>query len=150
MNMWTWRPSWDPLSELQRQVDRLFDISVDVGRQFWQTWRPFPPYNLYETDGEYVLVAPLPGVNPEQLDVSVNGGTLVLKGERLRAAGAADEAYRRQERWLGRWTRTVPLPERADTNQVSATLENGLLTIRMPKLIENPARQIPVTVANGR
>jgi len=57
-----------------------------------------------------------------------------------------DENYRRQERWTGKWSRVIPLPEKAESTQVTASLDNGLLMIKMPKVLENPSRQVPVTV----
>jgi HSP20 family protein len=146
MNIWTWRPGWDPLSELQRQVDRLFDFTIDTGRQLWQTWRQFPAFNIYETTDAYYLAAPLPGVKPEDLDISVVGSTITMKGERKRPADVPDEAYRRQERWLGKWSRTVQIPDKADASHVNATLENGFLLLQLPKVPESQPRQVPIKV----
>ena len=146
MNMWSWRPAWDSLSELQRHMDRLIDFTAVVSRQFWQSWRPYPPYNYYDTPMEFVLIAPLPGMKPEDLDISVTENTLTIKGERKRSGGVPDETYRRQERWTGKWSRVIPLPEKAESTQVTASLDNGLLMIKMPKVLENPSRQVPVTV----
>jgi HSP20 family protein len=147
MNMWSWRPAWDPLSELQRHMDSLIDFTAVVSRQFWQSWRPYPPYNYYETPTEFVLVAPLPGLRPEDLDISVTDRTLTLKGERKRPGNDPDENYRRQERWFGKWSRVIPIPEKAESSQVTAALDNGLLMIRMPKVLENQSRQVTVTVS---
>ena len=146
MNIWTIRPGWDPMAELQRQVDRLFEFTQDVGRQVTQTWRPFPSFNLYETASEYTFVAPVAGLKPEDLDVSVLGNTVVLKGERKRPGTVPDEFYRRQERWQGKWSRTVQLPDKADASQLAATLDNGLLILRIPKVPEGQPRQVPVRV----
>jgi HSP20 family protein len=146
MTIWTWRPAWDSLSDLQRHVDRLLDFSAIVSRQFWQSWRPFPPYNLYELSNEFLLVAPMPGVQPQDIEVSISGNALTLKGERKRPESAPDESYRRQERWLGKWVRVIPLPDKADPSQVSASLDNGLLLIRLPKALESQARHVPVTI----
>jgi HSP20 family protein len=150
MNVWTWRPGWDPFSELQHHMDRLLDLTVDVGRQFWQSWRPFPALNIYETATDFVLIAPLPGVQPQDLDVSMTGNVLTLKGERKRPATVPDEMFRRQERWQGKWSRTVQVPDKADASQVNATLDNGLLVVRMPKLPEAQPRQVPVRVTSSR
>jgi HSP20 family protein len=146
MDIWTWRPGWDPLGELQRQVDRLFDFTQDISRQFYQTWRHFPAFNLYEAPTEYLLIAPMAGMKPEDLDITVTGNTLTMKGERKRSA-VPEEAYRRQERWQGKWSRTVQVPDNADTNAVAATLDNGVLVLRLPKLPEGQPRQVPVTAA---
>jgi len=147
MSLWTWRPGWDPFGELQRQVDRLFDLTI---RQFWQTDRPYPPLNLYETGAEYVLVASVPGARPEDIELSVLGDTLILRGERRVRQNVAEDAYRRQERWYGKWSRSVQLPEQADANQIGATLEHGLLVVRIPKAAQAVARQIPIRVRDGR
>jgi len=149
MNIWTWRPGWDPLGELQRQVDRLFDFTQDVSRQFYQTWRQFPAFNLYEAPSEYMLIAPMPGIRPEDLDVSVVGGTLTIKGERRRAAGVPEEAYRRMERWQGKWSRTLQMPENADNDRLSATLDNGVLYLRVPKAPEGQPRQVQVKTGSN-
>lgn len=149
MEIWTWRPTLDALGELQRQVDRLFDFTQDVSRQLYQAWRQFPAFNLYETAGEFVLLAPMPGVRPEDLDVTVLGTSLTIKGERRRPSDVPDEAYRRLERWTGKWSRTVQLPESADTDKVSALLDNGVLYLRIPKVAEGRPRQVHVKTSGS-
>jgi HSP20 family protein len=146
MNIWTWRPGWDPLGELQRQVDRLFDFTQDVSRQFYQTWRQFPAFNLYEATAEYLLVAPMAGIKPDDLDVSVTGNSLTIKGERRRSSDAPEESFRRMERWQGKWSRTIQMPDNADPDRLSATLDNGVLFLRVPKAPEGQPRQVQVTV----
>jgi HSP20 family protein len=149
MNIWTWRPGWDPLGELQRHVDRLFDFTNQPGN-LWPTGRQHPAFNIYETPTEYVLAAPLPGVKAEDVDVTVVGKTITLKGERKRDASVADEAYRRQERWLGKWSRTVQAPEKVDLDKLGASLENGVLILRLPKAVESQPRHVPVQVNQSR
>jgi HSP20 family protein len=145
MSIWTWGPGWDPLGELQRQVDRLFDFTTAAGPQVSQGWRQFPALNFYETAHDYLLVAALPGASPAELEITTVGRSLTLKGERRRGT-AADEHYRREERWMGKWSRSLQVPDKADLSQVSATLENGLLTVRLPKVPESQPRQVPVIV----
>ena len=147
MRVWTWRPGWDPLSELQRQVDRIFDFTADMSRQLWHGWRQFPPFNLYETQKEYIILALLPGAKPEDVEINIVGNSMTLKGDRRRLGSVLDECYRRQERWHGKWSRSIQLPDKADDTQVAASLENGLLVVRMPKVPETQPRQVPVTVS---
>jgi HSP20 family protein len=149
MNIWTWRPGWNPLGELQRQMDRIFDFSVDRFQNLRQSWKPYPSFNLFETGKDFLLIAPLPGLKPEELDVSLANNTLTLKGERKRPADVPDEQYRRQERWVGKWSRSFQLPEKADASQIGASLEDGLLVVRMPKVLESPPRQVAVKVGNS-
>ena len=68
-------------------------------------------------------------MSPEEIDLSITGETLTLRGERKRPEGVADESYRRQERPFGRWTRTVTLPDRVESGQVSASYAQGVLTV---------------------
>lgn len=138
---WSWR--WDPFHEIQREMGRLFESLEPL-----HTWRParqFPAINSYDVGDRYVLTAPVPGMAPEDLELSITGETLTLSGERKRADGVSDESYRRQERPLGRWTRTVTLPDRVDVTHVSASYAQGVLTVTLPKAESAKPRQISVT-----
>src|SRR5258708_37826983 len=81
----------------------------------------------------------------EELDLSITGETLTLRGERKRPEGVLDESFRRQERPFGRWTRTVPLPDRVASGQVSAAYAQGVLTVTLPKAESARPRQISVS-----
>lgn len=139
-----WQRRWDPFRDLQREMGRLFETFEPFALRLV---RPYPAINLYDAGDRYVLTAPLPGMNPEDLDLSITGETLTLKGDRRRPEGVADESYRRQERPFGRWSRTVTLPDRVDGGQVSATFAQGVLTVTLPKAEGARPRQIAVTAA---
>ena len=115
--------------------------------QHWRVVRGVPPINLYDSGERYILTAQLPGVGPEEVDLSITGETLTIRGDRKRPEGVAEESYRRQERQFGRWTRTVTLPDRVDSSKVSASFANGVLTVALPKAEESKPRQINVTPA---
>lgn len=140
-----WQRRWDPFHELQREVGRLFETLEPL--QTWRLARPFPPVNVYDAGDRYILTAPVPGMVPEEIDLSITGETLTLRGERKRAEGVADESYRRQERPFGRWMRTVTLPDRVEGDQVSASCAQGVLMVTLPKAESARPRQI--TVAAG-
>ncbi|MDR3633034.1 MAG: Hsp20/alpha crystallin family protein [Isosphaeraceae bacterium] len=140
-----WQPRWDPFRDLQREVGRLFESLEPL--QPWRLIRQFPALNLYDAGDRYVLTAQLPGMAPEDVDLSITGETLTLRGERKRPEGVPDESYRRQERPFGRWTRTVTLPDRVETGQVSAGFSQGVLTINIPKAESARPRQITVTAS---
>jgi HSP20 family protein len=143
-----WQRRWDPFRDFQREVGRLFESLEPV--QHWRLARGVPPINLYDAGETYILTAQLPGVGPEEVDLSITGETLTIRGERKRSDGVSEESYRRQERHFGRWTRTVTLPDRVDGAKVSATFANGVLTVKLPKAEEARPRQINVTpAANG-
>ena len=142
-----WQRGWDPFQELQREVGRIigsFD-PFQVARRV----QVYPPMNLYDAGDRYVLTAQLPGITSGDIELSITGETLTMRGERKRAEGIKDESYRRQERPMGRWSRTVTLPDRVENEQVSATFANGILTINLPKAAEARPRHIAVTAGTS-
>lgn len=151
MKLWIWRPGMDALDDLQRQMNRLMDWTLNVvGQHFSPSWQPLPSCNVYETETEYQFLMPMPGVQSKELDVQVSGSQLVIKGERKRPEQIGDDQYRRQERWVGRWTRSIQLPDRADASQIQATLEHGLLFVQIGKLPEAQTRQVAVAVKTAQ
>lgn len=140
---------WDPFREVARgryPFDTLFD------RGFGRPWRLFAweatespfPVDLYETDDEVVVKASLPGVQPDETEISVTGRFLTIKGERKEEHGEEQPNYFRQERRSGVFQRSLRLPVRVDAEQADATLDGGVLTIRLPKAAESRAKTIPV------
>jgi HSP20 family protein len=138
-----WQRRWDPFHELQREVGRLFE-NLDP---FQSTLRPhrFPPLNLYDAGDKYLLSVQLPGMLASEIDLSITGETLTIRGERKRADGVKDDSYRRQERPMGSWSRTITLPDRVESTQVGASFADGILTVRLPKAESAKPRHITVT-----
>jgi HSP20 family protein len=150
MKHWVWRPGIDALDDLQRQMSRLMDWTLNVvEQQLAPSWQPLPSCNVYETEADYQFLMPMPGVRVENLDVQVSGSQLVIKGERKRPVEISDNQYRRQERWVGKWTRVIQLPDRADAEQIQATLEHGLLLLHVGKLPQAQTRQVAVAVKSS-
>jgi HSP20 family protein len=140
-----WQRRWDPFRDFQREVGRLFESLEPV--QHWRVTRGVPPINLYDAGERYILTAQLPGIGPEEVDLSITGETLTIRGDRKRAEGVVEESYRRQERPFGRWARTITLPDRIKGADVSASFAHGVLTVTLPKAEEAKPRQINVTPA---
>jgi HSP20 family protein len=137
---------WDPFRDFQREVGRLLQ-SLEPSPS-WRMPRPFPAICLFETTDRYVLMAELPGVGPDEVDLTLTGDTLTLRGERVRPEGVQDECYRRQERPCGRWSRSVTLPEPIEAGGVTAQYAHGVLTISLPKANSVRPRQIPITASS--
>ena len=89
----------------------------------------------------------LPGVVASDIDLTITGETLTMRGERKRTEGVKDDSYRRQERPMGRWSRTITLPDRVDSTQVGASFADGILTVSVPKAESAKPRHITVTAA---
>lgn len=148
MAVFRWRQNWEPFRDLERQVDRLLE-SIRLPLPTIRLDRHFPPVNLYECDNEFLLTAELPGLLPEHLEVTVNGGVLTLRGERRGPDNVPDERFRRHERMWGSWQRSLSIPERIQEDKVAAELTDGVLKIHLPKVEETKSRQIPV-VGNSK
>jgi HSP20 family protein len=106
----------------------------------------FPPVNLYDTADALVLTAELPGVRDADLEVSVEGEQVVLRGNRT-IEYPRDASAHRRERQAGAFHRTVTLPFAVDGAKVDATYQSGVLLLRLPKPGEHQRRQIPVRMS---
>lgn len=144
MALFQWRHNWEPFQDLERHVDRLLE-TIRFPFPLIRFDRPFPPVNLYETPDEYLLTAKLPGISSADLELTVSGGVLTLKGNRPAPAGVPDERFRRHERMWGAWQRSFSLPEKFVEERVAAEFNDGILKIHLPKAAEVLPRQIPVS-----
>lgn len=105
----------------------------------------YPPVNLFESKEGYVLTAELPGVPPESVDVSIEGSTVTLSGERkIEYAAGEGTAVHRRERQSGNFRRGFELPTEIDIDSAKATHKNGVLTLNLPKSPASKPRQITV------
>jgi HSP20 family protein len=126
---------------LRREMDDLFDRFGTAGALAPRA--AFPALNLYETPEAFVLTAEVPGVAPEDLEISLEGSTLTLRGER-KAAELEDASVHRSERLTGSFQRAIDLPVAIDGDKVEAVHRHGVLTLRLPKAPEHRPRQIHV------
>lgn len=143
MAVFRWGQSWDAFQDLEREVDRILQ-SVNLTFQGIRFGRQYPPINLYELPDEYLITAELPGLRGEDLELTIAGGVLSMKGRHADPDGAAEERFRRQERPRGIWQRSISLPERVKTDNLNAEFVNGILKIHLPRAEETKPRQIPV------
>lgn len=123
---------------------RLFEEVERIARNF----RPSlaPSVDIVEDKDELVVKAELPGIKKEDLDISVEGDELTIKAEKKQEEVAESATYYRCERCFGEYYRSISLPFRVDTEKVSATLENGVLMIRLPKAEEAKSKHIEVKI----
>ncbi len=127
---------WDPFREavtLREAMDRLFEDSYVPARQREQSGERFYrlPLDAYVTPNEIVVLANMPGVNPTEVEITIEGDTLTIKGERRAPLENVD--YVLQERPFGRFQRTVNINIPVDADKAEAKYENGLLTLTIPK-----------------
>jgi HSP20 family protein len=136
---------WEPFGEftgLRRAMDRVFD---DFGRGWRGTEAELTfPIDLAETEDSVTVKAVLPGIKPEDVDISVSEGVLTVKGESRFEQKSERENYYRQEIRYGAFSRSIPLPSRVNHEQAEAEFKDGVLTVTLPKAEEVRPKQIKI------
>jgi len=120
------------LERLRQDLSRFFDWGPAWSRGQISTWQP--NLDIYQTETEVVAMVEIPGVNPEDVDVTVTKNMLSVKGNLKQSEEVKEEGYFRSERRFGAFQRVVPLPAEVKANETKASFKNGVLEIRMPKV----------------
>lgn len=135
----------DPFRELDR-LGRVFDsfFAATPAGSF-----PAMPVDIYETDSALIIRAAVPGLAPEQIDVSIEESVLTISGEHRHESELAEAKVYRREITTGKASRSVRLPEGLDLDNVSAEFDNGFVTVRLPKMepVKPESRRIAVRPA---
>ena len=105
-----------------------------------------PALEIYEKEDKFVVRAEVPGMTKDDVDISVLGDTLTIKGERKAESEVKDEDYHRCEMCCGKFSRAVTLPSSVQAGKVAATYDNGMLEITLPKAAEAKPKKIEVKV----
>ncbi|MBI4418363.1 MAG: Hsp20/alpha crystallin family protein [Ignavibacteriales bacterium] len=129
---------FDPLFNVDRAVENVFSGLFPFRAS------GVPAMDIAENDGEYAIVAELPGVKKEDVKISVENGNLILRGERKHYGLVEGTRVLRHETNTNPFVRTFELPEAVDVNQISAEMKDGILTIRLPKMEQSRPRQISI------
>lgn len=156
MTMERWRPRWavthwQPFrgfEEMERRFEDMFN------RPLWPSrWRHMPAeamvwapaIEMFEKEDRYVVKAELPGMEEEDIDVSVTGDILTIKGERKAESEVKDEDYYCCESSYGSFSRSVALPSSVDADKIQANYEQGVLELNLPKMPEVKPKKIAVS-----
>lgn len=136
--------SWGELERLRREMNQLFERP---GRFGLNVASGYPAMNFWTNNESAIVTAELPGIDIEDLDISVRENTLTLKGSRHPVELGEGETYHRRERGYGSFQRVLQLPFHVDASGVEATYEKGVLRIVLPRAEEDKPRKITVTSA---
>ncbi len=134
------------LSSLSSEVDRLFNSFPFLAGSEDRFDGSVPAVDLYHDKESVLLRAELPGMKKEDIHVSLHEDVLTLSGERRQEKQHDEKGALRSERFFGKFERQFTLPVRVDSSRVSATYEDGILTVTLPKAEEAKPRQIEVSV----
>jgi len=137
-----------PLRRFESDLARLFEPagwpfpSTDDEEMLATDWRP--AVDVSEREHEYRVRADLPGVDPDQIDVTLEDGMLTVKGERTEERRKEDEGMHRVERFSGTFFRRLALPDAAEEGDVKARFDKGVLDITIPKGQTHRARRVKI------
>lgn len=136
---------WEPLSEIEAIMDRAMGwpmprLGAGLAMSDWA-----PRVDISECDGTYLFKADLPGMNKQDVSVTLAGDMLTIQGERKRESEETKPHFHRMERTIGSFSRSFSLPEDADPGSIHAHCENGELTISIARKAGSPAKE-PVRV----
>jgi HSP20 family protein len=149
MTLVRWSDPFREFTQLQDRLNRVFSDTYgrsDDGLLTSGTW--VPAVDIYQNgEHEVVLKAELPDMTREDIDITVDNGTLTIRGEKKFSSEVKEESFRRIERRYGTFSRSFSLPQTVDTAKVGAEYKNGVLTVRLPLREEARPRQIKVDVA---
>ncbi len=146
LTKWSLLPNISSLqNEMNRMLDQFFrgevpEFSLESG-----TW--LPPVDLSETADKVIVKVEVPGIDPKEIDISIQDNTLLIKGEKKEEKEEKGKNYYRMERRYGNFSRSIALPASIDANKVSAECKNGVLEITLQKKEEVKPKQISVKVS---
>jgi HSP20 family protein len=146
-----WRPGWGitpwkPFRELEEWERRLDDL---FGRPLWRLpveergW--MPAVDVFDKEDKFIVKAELPGMKEEDIDVSVVGDTLSIRGEKKTETEVSNEDYYQSECSYGSFYRSIPIPSNVDATKIEASFEDGVLEVALPKSAKVRPKKVSVS-----
>jgi HSP20 family protein len=134
---------WSLLDQMRREMERAVDTRAEEGSSVATSdW--VPAVDIKEENDAFVIVADIPGVDPNDIEVHMEGGMLTIKGEKETEKKDEREGYKRVERTFGSFYRRFSLPDSADPEKISAKSNHGVLEVRIGKQEKVQPRKIAV------
>lgn len=133
------------LTTFRKEMDRFLERFWDVDEMRTGAWAP--DLDISETREALTIRAEVPGMEPKDMQVTLDNGVLTLRGEKRQEMEQKEERLYRSERHYGAFARSLRLPANVDGSKVTATFKNGVLTVMLPKTAEARGKAIPITPA---
>ncbi len=145
MNLIRYEP-WNLVSQLHNEMNRLFDRNLGTldGDASLAATDWVPAVDIKEEPGRFIIHADVPGVDPKEIEVTMEDGTLTIRGERKSESREERDGFRRVERVSGQFFRRFTLPDTADSEGISARGNHGVLEVSIPKQAKVQPRRITV------
>jgi len=133
------------LENLRREMDRLWESFFgERALEPAETW--FPALDVTETKDNIVVKAELPGIDPKDVEISLSGNVLTIKGEKKQEKEEKDENYHLVERRYGSFLRSIKLPVEVQEDKIEASCKNGVLKVVLPKSEKAKKKEIKIKV----
>lgn len=139
------RGNWPELSRIRSEINRIFEDPFSMSwpsTSLYEGWAP--PVDIFEDNDKYIVKAEVPGMRKEDLNVSLDGNTLNISGERKAEEEKREGESYRSERYFGHFQRSVTLPMAVKAEKIEASYKDGVLSIQLPKSEEAKPKQIQV------
>lgn len=137
------------MMDLRREFDRLFENALDMPAFSGDTTTWGLALDLIENEDAYVVTASVPGIDPEDLEITMSDNTLSIRGEFKKDEETQQEQYRLRERRYGSFARSVTLPTTVNREAIEAAYNDGILTLTVPKAEEVKPKRIAIKVPQG-
>jgi len=138
---------WDPFREMlsiRNTMDRMFDSALAGSPDRWQPMAWDLALDVVESKDEFVVKASVPGINPDDLEITFNNNTLTIRGEIKDEKEVEEAQYHLRERRYGSFARSLTLPAGIETSKIEANFEAGVLKLRLPKAEEIKPKKIAI------
>lgn len=137
---------WNPAVNMRwmNEFDRYVDRQIE--RPMWQTGAKGLAVDVTENDESFVVKAAVPGINPDDVEITFEDDVLTIKGEIAEEKAEDEEKYHIRERWYGSFGRRLRFPVSIEVDAIEARYENGILTLNVPKVEEEQPKRIEVKV----
>lgn len=138
--------NWSDLDDVSNRLSRFFDESF-FNAPMRESGRWVPPVSVSETSDELLLSAELPGMSEDDISIDLENNVLTISGQKneVREEGDEERRYHVYERHFGSFNRSFTLPRTVDPSDIRATFDNGILTVKMPKVAEAKGRKIEIS-----
>jgi HSP20 family protein len=131
----------DRMNQLLNRYSSGMEQPESLGETEW-----IPPLDVMENKDDIVVRVDIPGLTPDEIDLSISGDILHIKGERMREVDREDENYHTIERAYGKFDRQIVLPARVKVDCIRASYKNGVLCVKLPKLEEEETGKVKIAL----
>ena len=144
---------WDPYREmmvLRNSMDSVADRELALAPHSWKSFKWSVALDVVESEDEYLVTASLPGINPEDLEITFEDNRLTIKGESKEEEEVDEARFHLRERRFGSFTRSIKLPSGIESDKIEANYDKGVLKLHLPKVEEVKPKKISIKTSSPK